>query len=1023
MPLHFNRPGLGILPGFALVAALVTAGPAAAADITYALDKPGQVSLLLTDATGAVVRELLHAAKRDAGPITESWDGRDDSGRPVAAGTYGWKLLQTQGLGAEYLMTLGTNPGEPWLPWPGNHGAVNAVAADADGIYFGGSCGEGTPLLVKEGWDDRRQWSIPHWLDAWQGVWSMAALGETLYILSAGKVYRYHRRTGVSLGRPWTGADVAGGWLAAGANQLVIASGNRIAWLDPATGAVVDQVAVPTSRGVAIAPSGQIYTIVQGAVVTLTQTAKTPVVVVAATALRSPWCLAADPQSGDILVAENDLRAGMPANVKDDNFTPAETVRATTGRQVKRFSSTGRLLGAYGLPGGRKPLGRYAGGSFCDIRSLCALPDGGFVVAEPTIAPRRTARFDRNGTLVREWYGGQQYSNFAVVQPGDPSTVWMDSHWGELIKAKVDYAKRTWTVHSVYHFGDLAGLVPGTTHGGGRWHPVVHAGRTYLFRTDGPPCVLRVNDATCEVTAVTVAMMNLGHYWTEAPPSVRALIGTKANSAQKASLLWADRNGDGQTSPDEIEFNPWTAWWGSWTVDGEGNYYTAGRILRVTWDAAGLPHYPKLPWSTNAEVFQKTWPALPPWPDGRGNSIWREVGGPLYGAFNTDGAHPAGRGGWGSRVGGNRLVKWNADGSLAWVVGRHALGDAAAPGEAKFFWRIYGTTHGCVVASDVENGYAHVWDADGLWVGRLLERPATGSPAGAYQLCGENFHGSLHTDPKTGEVLYFGGTTNSTNVFRITGWNDFKRQHGSVTITPAQVAQSADVATPGTDLNKPVRVPALDRFVLDGDLAKWRGIAPLEIRDGAEVRAKVFLGRDGGDLCATFDVTTDRPWKSSGVASVPFEGGAAVDLSFGPWAPERTAAGPGDTRIVVAPIGGQTRMFELVQVLPPGQEGTAATFTTGNGTVVFGRLATCPDSRVFARVRPGGYIVDLRVPLALKPGTRLRLDASVTLADPTATRGASRLTWHSRDAGDMMMQDVYQQALLRPKNWGEIVIE
>ena len=82
------------LLAFALVGlvGLRTSPGAAGADLelTYTLEKPGKVSLLVTDGSGRVVRELLHAAPREAGRQREAWDGLDERGQPVPAGTYQW---------------------------------------------------------------------------------------------------------------------------------------------------------------------------------------------------------------------------------------------------------------------------------------------------------------------------------------------------------------------------------------------------------------------------------------------------------------------------------------------------------------------------------------------------------------------------------------------------------------------------------------------------------------------------------------------------------------------------------------------------------------------------------------------------------------------------------------------------------------------------------------------------------------------------------------------------------------------
>jgi hypothetical protein len=59
--------------------------------IAYDLAEPGQVSLGVYDLAGQRVR-LLVAGPRPAGRHQERWDGRDDTGAPVASGLYLYQL-------------------------------------------------------------------------------------------------------------------------------------------------------------------------------------------------------------------------------------------------------------------------------------------------------------------------------------------------------------------------------------------------------------------------------------------------------------------------------------------------------------------------------------------------------------------------------------------------------------------------------------------------------------------------------------------------------------------------------------------------------------------------------------------------------------------------------------------------------------------------------------------------------------------------------------------------------------------
>ncbi|MGQ0721770.1 MAG: FlgD immunoglobulin-like domain containing protein [Candidatus Eiseniibacteriota bacterium] len=63
--------------------------------IEFALDRPGEVQLTVHDAAGRRVRTLVDG-RRDAGTATAAWDGRDESGQPVAAGVY---FLTLEGAG------------------------------------------------------------------------------------------------------------------------------------------------------------------------------------------------------------------------------------------------------------------------------------------------------------------------------------------------------------------------------------------------------------------------------------------------------------------------------------------------------------------------------------------------------------------------------------------------------------------------------------------------------------------------------------------------------------------------------------------------------------------------------------------------------------------------------------------------------------------------------------------------------------------------------------------------------------
>ena len=425
----------------------------------------------------------------------------------------------------------------------------------------------------------------------------------------------------------------------------------------------------------------------------------------------------------------------------------------------------------------------------------------------------------------------------------------------------------------------------------------------------------------------------------------------------------------------------------------------------------------------------------PGWSD----STWVDETGNVFAGFNGDRSNSRrfGIGFWSPRASVNRVVKWDKDGKQQWIVGRHAAGSQAEPGEGKYFWRFVGATHGCILMNDVEEGMTHVWDQDGLWVGRLFDHPLVTSdiPLSAYEQCGENFGGALHTDARSGEVFYYGGSVNCVRVYRITGWDQLKRQHGSVEVSAQLAARIGERLHAEAARSDVIRGIPMERqqMKIDGDLSEWKDAKPVVIRDGAKELAKVYLAWNSEGLYVAFDVTTSTPWRTSASPELAFQGGAAVDVKLGLMEPERSAPVPGDLRVAVAPINGKATGVEflphLTRDMSPPHMTREATYKTLNGAITFKRVAPIGDGLCAAKTKAdgSGYVVEVfiqrREPYAFRPGLHLRFDATVILSDAQGTKSVLRLPWHSREAGDMATQDVFFESVLRPQAWGEAVLE
>jgi flagellar hook assembly protein FlgD len=67
--------------------------------ISFSLPAPSHVSLAVYDITGRKVRTLV-SGQMSEGEHTATWDGRDDSGQPVASGMYISRLVAGERIAA-----------------------------------------------------------------------------------------------------------------------------------------------------------------------------------------------------------------------------------------------------------------------------------------------------------------------------------------------------------------------------------------------------------------------------------------------------------------------------------------------------------------------------------------------------------------------------------------------------------------------------------------------------------------------------------------------------------------------------------------------------------------------------------------------------------------------------------------------------------------------------------------------------------------------------------------------------------
>lgn len=756
-------------------------------NIVYRLPVAASVSINIYDAQGRVVRELTHGASRPGGCNSEVWDGRDAADNAVPPGTYTWKLLATQGLHAEYLMSLGNNYPDDSTRWnahaPGNHGGPEAVAVDRSGVYIGASSVEqvyNTSVVKVSPSGLVRYWDAPAENESGDGViaWGMARNG--LYALRdapnerGDSIVAYDPASGNGLfpaAFPTRrGAELPTD-LAARGDHLVVCypDGGAVQWLNLMDGSLLHEATgMPGVHSVTVASDGTVFATADGVVFKVAPGGSPQRLIEAG--LENPHRIDLDESTNELLVAQ-----GAPSH------------------QVLRFTLGGQPVGApYGHHGGR-PYGPYQPADFREIADVTADGAGGFYVAEKS-APRRVAHFNRAGALQREWYGGQAWGSFAAPEPKHPEYVWVNSSNEEFMRLKLNYAARSWAVDAVYRYkGLVSGLVPDNENGS-VWEPREHGNFLYLCRTPDP-CILKVNTATGTLTASTILWQWMSHYAGRFPeyPELAEV------SPPPRSFQWNDANGDGERQPPELiitnedgilDHSPYS-------VDDSMNFLyatTDTNGLRVwqhsveQWTTAQAPKYSGMDFPGSPASTQPI-ATSPPMREGMdpryGAFFCRDAAtGDVYGAVND--VLVPGKDNYPFTVRYPSLIKWDAQGHELWRVGKNDYGQGNID---LAFRRFAGITHGCAVVGGYSREWlgdgptrTYVWDSDGLWVGGLFDRPdLTAANENMYSLGSEALSLSLHTDDQ-GQVLAFGGGINDARVYRITGWDGWHRDGGTIAV-------------------------------------------------------------------------------------------------------------------------------------------------------------------------------------------------------------------------------------------------
>jgi hypothetical protein len=464
-----------------MLAALTLAFTGAAqttSTFTFTLDEPCKTSAGVYATDGTLMRTLWSKVRYQAGTNSAVWDGMDDNGNPVAAGTYQIKVLQHN---TEYVWdgAVGNSSAELTGPtvhrgfWPIRDIAISGtnafyVSGYNEGLYDFRNFLTTDPQHVKLAWywvysaQFNRNGSLSGDVNDLNWLWVAAdstrsyfacsgtpnpanlsvpnAYPGCIVVCNVGDNSAAAFTTGIQIQNNGgnsplpngiyvgTQPGLSGLTVQQNGNLLAasVAPDNRVYLMDKLSGAVVNSFSVPAPKRLSFSPDGSLWVISAGSVIQYTNLALNPTAAVTIPNFSQPFDVAVNPTNSNlILVADGG-----------------------SSQQVKAFNATGASVWTYGLPGGYQTNGVAVSTNkfwFWDGENpgtfLCYAPDGSFWVGDG--GNHRCLHFSASLNYL-EQIMYQPHSYVACVDQTDTTRV-----FNQFLEFKVDYTKplsQGWTL-------------------------------------------------------------------------------------------------------------------------------------------------------------------------------------------------------------------------------------------------------------------------------------------------------------------------------------------------------------------------------------------------------------------------------------------------------------------------------------------------------------------------------------------------------------------------------------------------
>lgn len=1031
--------------------------------IKFTLKEPGLVTLVIEDADGKRVRNLVAETPFPAGENIAWWDGTDDVGRDreaakysvyhipgqfVKPGTYGVRGLVRKEIDLHYEMTVYHSGTPPWPTadrsggWLADHSppqSVLFVPGEKPTVMIASYVAEGGDGLVFVDLDGRKTGAI-HWLGGnWTGASHLArdagdkaVKGVTAYTAAGWEQDKDKKKGEIRLmkvsgtsAKPVVPfklenrkeAEVSG---LAAHNGILIASLpvlKQLAIVDVAAEKVLGTPALEDPRGLAFDAKGRLYAISGKKVLRFTV---------------------------------NGAELGKPEEVLSTLEDPQQLTVDADGKiyvsdlgkshQVKIFGADGKQVGAIGTAW-TPVAGPYDPNKLTNPNGVTLDAGGRVWVAEHDHQPKRISVWTPDGKLVKAMYGPPQYGGGGAIDARDKSRFYFNG-----MEFKIDWEKGTnQLVRVFYRAGSNDWAHPKGHHADGAPEQAIYAnGRQYMSNsfnsnpTNGTQMVF-VWDLRDGI-AVPVAAVGMSSAWDE----------LKAGKTP-TMFSWVDLNDDHRMQPDEVKTAPGKT--GGLVVQPDLTILTSlgFKLVPKGFTPKGAPLYD----ITQAEKFV----------EGAQNSLSSGGEQAMASASGwtilTVGPKPLAADSMAGVKGG--VPMWSYPSPWPGLHASHNAPMPSHPGQLLGTTRLLGgfvspkgSDAGDLWAINGNMGNVYLFTVDGLFVATLWKDGRTASWAMPTakrgmsvkdaSLNAEDFWPSI-TQTSDGQVYITVGVETTNSIVRVEGLESIRRlPNGTVTVTNEALAEAgayfvkrdqlrADREGTGT-LSVALKKSAP---TVDGDLADWTDAAWVTIDSRTnqvgdwgheELKTRAALCVAGDRLYAAFKTGDAGLLRNTGEAlPMLFKTGGALDLMLGtdPAAnPKRDKPVAGDLRLVVTMVKGKP-LAALYRAVAPNSPNPVP-FSSPWRTVTFDRV---DDVSAELQLAAGGEkdpkkkgehgLFEMSVPLSilgLKPEAGKSIKGDVGLLRGNGFQTMQRVYWQNKATG--LISDVPGEAMLTPQLWGKL---